>query len=456
MMKKLSFHPAGMRIVKTGAAVALCLTFYMLMGYSGQTMPAEAAITAIICMQPCMGDSAESALNRLLGTAIGACWGFIFLLTMAAAPALGESQALLYALMGLGTLVAMHSAVLLGKADASGLVAIVFVCVVVAYPDVGSPMDQAFRRMLDVLLGTAVAIAVNAVRLPRRRMRGKVFFLPLSSLAEDEYEQLPPAVLFRLQKLCREGARICLVSEHAPTVQTAQLAALSPGVPMIVMDGAAVYDARENVYLAASDLNPVSARWLMKRLDAIGAGYFIYTVHADRNCIYHRGAMTAREEELYRCLRRSPYRHYLDGEHFSVSDIVYIKLVTSRTEAERIRAELSPSLEKMKLRAVIRPQTGKGDGCGLYFYALHADISHAREHLMRLMRQTDPGLEECCVGGPGPYPTQKDAIRTLRALEDEYEPVALPGWPKRRGDRADGRGEARDGVGGEYGVTARP
>ena len=42
----------GQRIVKTAVAVFLCLLYYFIRGYRGQNMPAEAAITVIICMQP--------------------------------------------------------------------------------------------------------------------------------------------------------------------------------------------------------------------------------------------------------------------------------------------------------------------------------------------------------------------------------------------------------------------
>ena len=57
----------GGRIVKTTVAVFLCLMFYYLRGYRGQDMPTEAAITAIICMQPYVRDTGEYAFNRFVG-----------------------------------------------------------------------------------------------------------------------------------------------------------------------------------------------------------------------------------------------------------------------------------------------------------------------------------------------------------------------------------------------------
>ena len=431
-MRKLEWNPPGQRIIKTSVAVMLCLLFYMLRGYSGEAMPAEAAITAVICLQAYMHDSKENALNRLLGTLIGACWGFLFLLIIMHLPALGKNRLILYPLMGIGTLIALHSAVLLHKPNASSLSAIVFICVVIAYPDIDNPLDQAFHRILDVMLGTTVAIVVNAASLPRVRMRDRVFFLPVMYLAADQFERLSPAVLFRLQNLYREGANICLMSRHAPSFKMAQFNTANVTVPMIVMDGAAIYDPNENTYLAISSINPASGRWLMKRLEDMSASYFIYTVHKDRNCIYHHGPMTEREQTVYRHLKRSPYRYYLDDDHFSLSEIVYIKVVTSGDEAERIQQELEPTLEKMKLRSVIRPQAGLEDGCSLYFYAAHADLNHTKDHLMRLLLQKNPRLEMRDVNPDKPCLTVQDTIRLLRRLRNEYEPLVIAAWLKER------------------------
>lgn len=418
----------GQRIIKTSIAVTLCLFFYMLRGYQGEALPAEAAITAIICLQPYMTGTRENAFTRLAGTVLGAVWGFLFLLLLLVFPALGQHLPVLYLLMGLGTLVSLHSALLLKMPDASGLAAIVFVCVVIAYPDIPNPMDQAFHRILDVLVGTTSALLVNAFRMPRRKQKDQVFFVRMRDLAADQFSNLTPAVLFRLQYLFLEGAQICLVSEHAPAFQASQLGRLRFNVPMIVMDGAALYDANENTYIATTNVDHAAYRWLCKRLETMGVSYFVYTVHRDRNCIYHHGEMTAPERVVYQHMKRSPYRYYLDDDHYAASDVVAFKVVTSREAAERIRRELAPSLEKQKLRAVIRPQAGLEDGVSLYFYALHADVRHAQAHLMQLLRQTAPELEMRNMITDRDYRTERDAIRLLKDVTDEFAPTVFAVW----------------------------
>ena len=432
MAKKLAEHihwqPIGQRIVKTCAAVTICLLFYLLRGYSPETMPAEAAITAIICMDTNMRGTRANAYSRFLGTLIGAFWGFLFLVLDPASLAPDARRWLLYLLMGLGTLLALYTSVLVKKPDTAGLAAIVFICVVVNYPSVESPMEQAFHRILDVLLGTTTAIVINALRLPRAKQKNCVFFVRLKDLKPDQFADIPTTVLYRLQYLLQDGAKICLMSAHAPTFWATQFGSLPFSVPLIVMDGAAIYDANENAYLSLNAIDPASCRWLMKRLDSMNLSYFIYTVHRDRNCIFHHGAMTEAENVVYQHLKKSPYRYYLEDDHFPMSDTVYLKLVGTRKELQQVQSQLEPAFDKMKLRAVIRNQSGLENGCSLYFYSVHATMENAQKQLMHALSQKEPNLEPFQMVSPSGYRTEYDAIRLMRRLAKAYEPLLPTVW----------------------------
>ena len=426
--QQFCFPPIGQRIVKTSVAVFLCLVFYRLRGYRGETMSAEAAITAIICMQPYVDDTKEYALNRLAGTLIGALWGFLFLLVMPLFPGLSQNPFTLYPLMGLGILVSLYSAVVIRKPDTSSLAAIVFICVVIAYPDIDAPLNQAFHRLLDVLVGTAIAIGVNLFRLPRVKQKDRLFFVRTRDLAPDQLSRIPSSVLFRLNYLYSDGAKICLMSEHAPAFFMSQMGAVNLSAPMIVMDGAGIYDANENSYLSTINIPPDASRWLMKRLDALDISYFIYTVHKHRNCIYHRGRMTAAESKVYQRLKRSPYRQYLDDDHYALEDIVYIKVVAADEKAAKTERALMPSLARRGLRAVIRPQAGLENGSSVYFYAANADMAHAEERLLRLMQKKEPGLKPVEVFSENGYQSEHDAAHLLHTLGNLYEPFRPFFW----------------------------
>ena len=418
------FPRIGQRIVKTTVAVFLCLLFYSFRGYSGRGMPTEAAITAILCMQPYVRSSRDYALSRFAGTLLGAGWGLLFLLLMLLFPALGTSPLLIYGLMALGVMLCLYSAVLLRRPDISGLAAIVFICVVIAFPEINQPLLQALKRITGVLVGTACAIAVNLFRLPRVKRRDQVFFVRTRDLSPDRFSHIPAAALFRLNYLYADGAKICLMSEHAPAFFAMEMHDAMLSVPMIVMDGAALYDAKENEYLCTHTLSPAAVGFLRAALDGMGLSYFIYTVHHGRTCIFHQGELREEERQILERMRRSPYRSYLEGEILDSAEIVYLKVIDRDDAIEPLEKRLHYALQGHGLRMVSRPQSVPGVS-GLYFYAEDATPENARAGLMERLREKEPELREVEVFSPVPYRTEADAMHVLYRIGRLYEPLWL-------------------------------
>ena len=430
------FPPLGQRIMKTSLAVFICLMFYWLRGYRGGEMPAEACITAIICMQPYVHDTAAYARDRFIGSFIGAFWGLVFLLVLLIFPTLGKTPLLLYPMMGVGVLISLYSAVVMRRPDTSAPAAIVFICVVIAYPEIEAPLQQAFHRMLDVLVGTAAAIGVNVLRWPREKRRDKLFFLRTRDIVPDQLAQMHSAVLFRLNYLFNDGAKICLMSEHAPAFLLSQLGSARVNVPLIVMDGAGIYDAQENEYLAVETLPPASSAWLMERLNELHASYFVYTVHNHRTCIFHQGRLSKGEKLVFDRMKRSPYRHYLEGDSFDPKEIVYIKVIAATVETDGILVALHDALPHWGLRAAMRAQAGLPGSGSLYFYSADATMERAEERLLCMLREKEADLQPVEMFSATGYRTEHDAVHLVQELGKSYEPVALfallEGWKKRR------------------------
>lgn len=432
MLKKTSENsgrpglpPVGQRIIKTTVAVFLSLLYYYLRGYRGQDMPAEAAITVIICMQPYVRDTRNFAFSRFAGTLIGTLWGLLFLVAVTVFPVIGRYLLLTYALMAAGTLLSLYTAVVLRRSDASGLAAIVFICIVIAYPDIEEPLKSCGALIFGVLLGTVISIAVNVFRLPRWKNRNLVFFVRVKDLVPDRFSQISPTVLFRLNALLADGARICLMSEHAPAFFTMQLHAARLELPMIVMDGAAIYDTREGSYIYAENIPPTDSVWLMTELDLMGISHFIYTIHNGKACIFHQGDYSDSEKTVYEQMRRSPYRNYLEGDKYEPEEIVYIKIIGQKSAMNELTRTLTPLLKTHGLRCSVKAQTEDTELYGLYIYSDRSGMKRAENHLMDLLKENDPALEPVELFLNGGYRSEHDAVHLLNVLRNSYEPVKL-------------------------------
>ena len=421
------FPHIGQRIVKTTIAVYLCFLICYFRDLIGQDMSAEASITAIICMQPYVKDTKEYAINRFTGTLIGSVWGMLFLLLLSVFPVLGTNRFILYAFMAGGVLLSLYSAVLFRQPDTSSLAAIVFICIVISFPNIDNPLVQAVNRFIDVLVGTSIAIAVNVFRLPRDKNDRLIYFLRTKDLVPDRFSQIASSVLFRLNYLCNDGAKICLMSEHAPAFFVSQMSMAKVNIPLIVMDGAAVYDINENKYLYAEMMPKEVSTALRKRLNQLGIGYFIYTIHKNKTCIFHKGPTIKQEKDMYEIMKRSPYRYYLEGDICNPEEIVYIKVLNTRSQLERILEELYKNDPELfyNLRPVVRPHKEAPECRALYFYSSQASVPHAQTFIMEMLKERTPGLSEQKFRLHSPYHSERDALHLLHSLEKSYEPVKL-------------------------------
>ncbi|MBQ6475912.1 MAG: FUSC family protein [Clostridia bacterium] len=427
----------GQRILKTTVAVFLCLLVYYLLGRSGADMPAEALITAIICMQPFVRGTRVSALNRMMGTLLGSVTGLVSLFLFYRIPHLSEHMLIVYAAMAVGVLVTLYAAVLVKHPELSALAAIIYICIVITFPDVTDPIKSTLWRVLGVFIGTAVAALVNLFRLPRRKNEGQVFFLDIKDLVPDRFTPVSGTALYLLNRLHTDGAQICLVSEHAPAFMTLQMSAAKLNRPLIVMDGAAVWDAARNEYVMTSPMSTDDLTTILERLEQTGLSAYLYTVHGSRTNIYHIGQMREEERELRDLMRHSPYRNYLDDAAFDPAQVVCVKILVREEDTARTEQQLYSTVHRGNLRSVTRKQGGVEGIDALYLYDRDATIGHTEEVLLKKWRETEPDLEPVRIHLKNGYRTEHDAVHLLQMVEQRYMPVSFRLKRKKKNTEAD-------------------
>ena len=417
--------PLGHRIVKTAAAVYICLLIYILRGYNG--FVAQSCITAILCVQPYVEDSKTFALNRILGTLIGAAWGFLYLLLMRAFPVLHANMAIAYFVMSFTVMLAIYGTVLVKKTSTAAQVVIVLLGIVINYPNVNPPISQTLNTLTDTIIGTLVAIAVNVAHLPRTKHPEYMFFIRTMDLVPDRFTHIPSSVHITLDHLYKDGAKICLVSRWAPAFIISQMGLLNVNAPMIIMDGAGLYDIKENTYLDVIEIPHKNAERLSEIILGFGACFNIYTLHDRSMCIYHGGEYSQAEKEEHERMKRSPYRNYLEGSYHEEDKIAFIRVIDTPEKIKQLAYLVQSVLPPGMFRMDIRQEASSSELKGLYFYDANATVANMKARVLRYSEE-ELGVKltpKDIVPRLTRYLPEHDAMLLLGRVKSIYEPVDL-------------------------------
>lgn len=417
--------PIGHRIIKTAIGVFICLLIHMLSGFRGSA--SQAAVAVILCVQPYASDSKTYAVDRVLGTVLGSAWGFAYLLLVRFIPVLQSCMGAAYFTMSVFVMLAIYSTVLIKKTSIASLVSIVFLCMVVSLPEVNITLTDALETLIYTVIGTAVAVAVNVCHLPRRKHNDKLFFVRTMDLTPDRYSQIPSSVHITLDRLYKDGAKICLVSRWAPAFIISQMGLMDISTPMVVMDGAAMYDPHNNKYLDVIEIPKDNAERLAGIIHGFGTFCSFYTIHERSLCIYRSGPISDAERKEYDKMKRSPYRNYMDGSYRDEDRIAFIRVIDTPQRIDELRYLVQSVLPPGMFRVELRQEAQFPDYRGLYFYDAAATVTAMENRVLERMEE-DYGMElrpQVILPKLTRYSPEHDAMLLLSRIKSLYEPVDL-------------------------------
>lgn len=368
----------GMRMVKSAVAVFLCFVIHLLRGQEGS--PFYSAIAAVLCMQPYVSGSVKVALNRTIGTFLGGAAGMLILLVeQRFFPP--DWPILRYLLISVMIVVLIYITVLIKKTPASYITCVVFMSITVSHAMDVNPYLFALNRVLDTLIGIFVSLGVNAFRLPRRRNRALLFVTDLDGTLAGPDGKIPPGAVIHLNRLIGEGAQVTVSTGRTPATFLPALAGLRLKLPVIAMNGAALYDMQAGSYLYCKAIPPAAYRRVAAVFERRGLNLFVHAVIHDVLHVYYGRFTNPAEEELYHARRGLPQKQYVCGSLPEGHDPLYLLCVDTRAMAEALRAEIASFQEEAGIYTVLRPD-GEHPGYALLeIYAASATRPAAAEEL---------------------------------------------------------------------------
>lgn len=348
-MRRRALPPVGMRMVKSAAAVLICLLASLLLGQ--EDLRIYASIAALQCIQPYPGETWKMARQRLSGTAVGTAFGAlaifleVYLLGIRGTPA-G------YLLIAACIVPVLWTAVLLDLRSAAYFSCVVFLSITVTHITDTNPWLFVWTRAVETLIGVGVGVAVSAFCLPRRKRRDTLFVSGLDDVLLTMKEGLTPYSRVRLNRMLDDGALFTLSTMRTPASVREAAAGLRFRLPIIVMDGAAVYDMGKKAYLHTRIL----PRELALRCEAVfraqGVHCFLNGILDDILMIYYGELHNEAERDIYETMRVSPYRNYVNRTHYHQCPLLYLMGIDRTERMQAVYDALGEAglLDQVKVR----------------------------------------------------------------------------------------------------------
>lgn len=337
MVVKKSFQitlpPIGLRIVKSAVAVALCYVVSFIRGNSGIVFYSQLA--ALWCMQVYVTNTKQNALQRTIGTVVGALYGLLFLLGKERIGLSGKMAAVTdAAAISLMVILILYTTVLMKKKQASYFSCVVFLSIVVNHMTDANPYLFVWNRFLDTMIGIFIGIGVNCFSLPKERQKDILFVSGLDDTLLNKKELLSDYNKVELNRMLDEGIHFTVSTMRTPASLMEPLRDIRLKLPVIAMNGAVLYDIREKKYLKSYIISPDSSRKLLALIHGQGLHCFSNVLMDDVLIIHYDETEDEVQQKLVHELRKSPYRNYVKRP-VPEEAVVYFMLLYPREEIEQ-------------------------------------------------------------------------------------------------------------------------
>lgn len=423
---KLDFKSAriGSRIIKSSVGVMLCYAVYLLRGKSG--IPFYSMLAVLWCIQPYTNKTLAMALQRTVGTIIGAVYGLItILLEIYILPVYDNVFG--YIINALMIIPVLYTTVMLNKKNASYFSCVVFLSITVIHLMDSNPFIFVLNRVLDTFIGIGIGLVVNSARLPRKRVTDCLFVAELDDMLSPVTEELQPYTTVEINRMIDEGLNFTIATMRTPASLIKPLSEIHLKLPVVVMNGAALYDIKENSYVMAYIISNSTCEAIREIISSENMNFFTNALRDDTLMIYYDRLENEAEKSIYSELKRSPYRNYVNLSPPPEDRVIYLMIVDTSEKISALYKRISESEVSSFVKILCYPSDDYKGYSYIKIYNKNADKEKMLHSLSEICETTG-------ITAIGAKPDSKIERRDLNAIARElkktFEPLCLNPFKK--------------------------
>lgn len=420
--KRIALPGIGMRIIKSAFAVAICYLINMLRNDQGIVFYSQLA--ALWCIQMYRSNTKQNAIQRTSGTIVGAVYGLIYLLVIPVliGPERINSFAGNMIIAGMIILV-LYTTVLMKQRQASYFSCVVFLSIVVNHVGDVNPFIFVWNRFLDTMIGIGVGILVNDIRLCFHPNRNTLFISGLDDLLLDKKEMLSQFSKVELNRMIDDGMKFTISTMRTPASLIEAMKEVRLSLPVIVMNGAALYDTTTHSYIKAYIISKETSQKIVWLAEDEGIIYYPNVIIDDMLVIYYQQTDDEVNNELVKRLRISPYRNYVMRPFPGDELVVYFMLLDKTDKILNFYKKLKENQIAKQLRIITYESTNYRG----YSYIKIYNKNATKENMIMYLKEYT-SLSEVVTFGTvkdqyDVFIDTDDVNKVVREVRKRYEPI---------------------------------
>ncbi|MGN0605405.1 MAG: HAD hydrolase family protein [Oscillospiraceae bacterium] len=362
MKKNKKLPSIGARIIKSSIAVVLCILTYYIRTLIpiGNGIPFYSALAALWCIQPYAYTTRKMAEQRISGTFIGAFYGLLFLLILHFIGV--SSPTVVYLAASVIIVPVLYTTVLLNKKNASFFSCVVFLSIALTHSFDDSPYIFVLNRVLDTCIGVGIGIGVNNFHIPVKHDNNTLYVSGIDDVLISESPYSIPYSKVELNRLISEGVKFTISTIHTPSELIPIMSGVNLKLPVIVMDGTALYDLNDNSYFETVPLSDEISQTAESIIINNNFQCFTSVLYDHTLLVYYNNLVNKAEIKYFEQQKCSPYCNYIHSSYRNKQNkekVLYLTVIDEDEKIEFIKNELENYLAG-KIRITITKSEYEG------------------------------------------------------------------------------------------------
>lgn len=418
MKNKLVLPPIGLRIIKSAVAVFLCYVINLLRGDYGLVFYSQLA--ALWCMQDYSSETKNMAKQRSIGTGVGALFGLIMIAIDVNIPHYPVYDYGIKAVsISLFIVMILYTTVVINKRNASYFSCVVFLSIVVNHIGDVNPYFFVLNRVLDTVIGIGIGVFVNCFSLPKKKNRDILFLSGMDETLLNEDNNMSGYSRVELNRMLDDGLQFTIVTMRTPASLLESLGDIRLTLPVVVMDGAALYNISDRRFERVYVISKEESRDIEDFLAGNDVSFFANVIIEDTVLIYYADSDNPVYNEIINTLRKSPYRNYIKRPTES-ERVVYFMSIEKTEKLEALKELLEKEGFCDRFKILVYPSTVYEGYSYLKIYNHNATKENMIEYLKEKTKASKVETFGTIEGRYTHYINPGDTNKVVKIIKKEF------------------------------------